>query len=152
MDPFSPQTFLPALSVTSRPNIGDPYTIQVGYSDGSSENVPLTVTTVLDTFPMSLAPVTGAPAGTTPLFSWAAPSPPPLFPYTYSLWIGAQFGGQIWQYPSKGNMPSTQTSVAYNTDNSAFQPSLTPGVIYNWTVNVRDATGNSAQQTVEYKP
>lgn len=135
-----------------RPNVGDAYTLLLGYSDGTSENVPVTVSAVLDTFPTNLAPVTGAAAGTTPTFSWSAPSPAPSFPYTYSFWMQQQNGGQIWQYPSNGDMPSTQLSLPYNTDGTASQPTLTSGTTYVWSISLMDANGNSAQQTVEYKP
>lgn len=135
-----------------RPNVGDSYTLHLGYSDGTSEDVTVTVSAVLDTFPTNLAPVTGAAAGTTPTFSWSAPAPAPGFPYTYSLWMQQLNGGQIWQYPSNGDMPSTQLSVSYNTDGTATQPSLTAGVTYVWSISLMDVQGNSAQQTVEYKP
>ncbi len=135
-----------------RPNVGDPYTLHLGYSDGTSEDVTVTVSAVLDAFPLNLAPVTGAAAGTTPTFSWSAPTPAPSFPYTYSLWMQQANGGQIWQYPSNGDMPSTQLSVTYDVDGSASQPTLTPGVTYAWTISLMDVQGNSAQQTVEYKP
>jgi hypothetical protein len=137
---------------TLRPVVGSAYILRVGYSDGSSEDLPVTVSAVLDTFATNLAPVTGTPAGTTPTFSWTAPSPAPGFAYTYSLWIGlANGGGNIWQYPARGDMPSSQLSVVYNTDGTASQP-LSSGVAYMWGVSVRDAAGNSAQRTVEYIP
>lgn len=136
-----------------RPSVGDPYTVRVGYSDGTSEDLTVTVSAVLDTFPTNLAPTTGAAAGTTPAFSWAAPSPAPSFPYTYSLWLAqAGGGGNIWQYPMDGGMPSTQLSVVYNVDGNASQPSLTTGTTYVWSISVIDANGNQAQKQVEYKP
>jgi hypothetical protein len=49
-------------------------------------------------------------------------------------------------------MPSSQTSVTYNTDESASQPSLTPGTTYVFGLSVMDAAGNQAQQAVEFKP
>lgn len=139
-------------TATLRPNVGDSYTLHLGYSDGTSEDVTVTVSAVLDAFPTNLAPVTGAAAGTTPTFSWSAPSPAPSFPYTYSLWMQQLNGGQIWQYPSNGDMPSTQLSVSYNADGMATQPTLTTGVTYAWSISLMDVQGNSAQQTVEYKP
>lgn len=135
-----------------RPSAGDAYTVQLGYSDGTSENLTVTVSAVLDTFPTNLAPITGAAAGTTPTFSWSAPSPAPALPYTYSLWISQQNSGNIWSYPSNGDMPSSQLSVLYNVDGQASQTSLTPGVTYVWSLSVNDVNGNQAQQTVEYRP
>ncbi|HEY3270084.1 MAG TPA: immunoglobulin domain-containing protein [Geothrix sp.] len=139
-------------TATLRPTVGDAYTLQLGYSDGTSETRTVTVSAILDTFPLNLAPVTGAAAGTTPTFTWAAPSPAPSFPYTYSLWIQQLGGGQIWQYPSNGDMPSTQLSVLYNVDGKASQPALTTGITYGWSISLMDVKGNSAQQMVEYKP
>lgn len=135
-----------------RPVVGDAYTVIVGYGNGTSENLTVTVSAVLDTFPTNLAPVTGAAAGTTPTFTWSAPSPAPSFPYTYSFWMQQQNAGQIWSYPSNGDMPSSQLSLVYNVDGSASQPALTSGLTYVWSISLMDANGNSAQQTVEYKP
>ena len=135
-----------------RPTVGDAYTVRVGYGDGTSEDLTVLVSGVLDTFPTSLAPVTGAAAGTTPTFTWSAPSPAPSFPYTYSFWMQQQNGGQIWQYPSDGDMSSSQLSLVYNVDGTASQPALTVGTTYVWSISLMDANGNSAQQTVEYKP
>ena len=137
---------------TLRPTVGAVYTIHVGYSDGTSEDFPVTVSTVLDTFPTNLAPTTGTSTATVPTFSWTAPSPAPSFPYTYTLWISPSGGGSLWQYPSNGDMPSSQTSVLYNVDSNASQPSLTPGVTYYWTITVRDLNGNQAQKQAEYTP
>ncbi|MDP1833154.1 MAG: immunoglobulin domain-containing protein [Geothrix sp.] len=137
---------------TLRPTVGGTYPIHVGYSDGTSEDLITTVSAVLDTFPTNLAPVTGTSTSTTPLFTWAAPTVAPTFPYTYGLWISPQSGGTIWQYPSDGDMPSTQLSVAYNVDGRASQGTLTPGVTYNWSISLMDGNGNSAQRVVEYKP
>lgn len=135
-----------------RPTVGDAYTVRVEYSDATSEDLTVTVSAVLDAFPTNLAPVTGAAAGTTPTFTWSAPSPAPSFPYTYSFWMQQWNGPQIWQYPSDGDMLSSQLSLVYNVDGTASQPTLTVGTTYVWSISLMDANGNSAQQTVEYKP
>jgi hypothetical protein len=136
------------------PNTGDNYAIQVGYSDGSSETIPVAVGPVLSSFPTGLSPNTTTPGGATPTFTWAAPSSAPsLLPYTYSLWLSQLNAGTIWSYPTNGsNMPSSQTSVTFNTDGSASVTSLTSGMTYVWSLSVVDAAGNQAQQTVEFKP
>ncbi len=131
-----------------RPTVGDSYTVSVGYSDATSDTQTPAVTGVLDAFALSLAPTTGTSTSLTPTFSWAAPAAPPGY-YTYDLWISSQTGGQIW---SHYDMPSSQTSILYNSDLSASQPALTTGTNYTWTVEVKDTNRNSAQIQVNYQP
>ena len=138
---------------TLRPLVGDPYAIQLGYSDGSTQNLPLTVAAVLDTFPTNLSPNSTAAGGTIPTFTWAAPSPAPAGPYTFGqLWVQQQNSGNIWSWPSKNDIPSTTFSVLYNVDGKATQSPLSTGLTYVWSIAVRDAARNEAQQTVEFKP
>jgi len=132
-----------------RPSLGDSYSVHVAYTDASSEDLPVAVTAVLDTFARNLAPVTGGSTSLTPTFTWLAPLPAPGFVYTYNLWLQQQGGGQIW---SVDNMPSSTLSVLYNNDGRASQPALTAGVTYQWSVSVRDGAGNSTQKSVEYRP
>jgi hypothetical protein len=47
---------------------------------------------------------------------------------------------------------SSQTAVTYNANGRALQPSLTPGVTYQWSVFVQDANGNRTSQQVNYTP
>jgi hypothetical protein len=130
-----------------RPTVGDSYPVTVAYSDGTSETQTPAVTAVLDSFAQNLSPTTTGSGVTTPTFTWAAPLNPPAA-YTYDLWIASQMG-QLWSY---WGMPSSQLSVIYNVDNSASQPTLTQGTLYNWSVGVTDAQGNSAQMQVNYQP
>jgi hypothetical protein len=132
-----------------RPTVGDSYSVHVAYSDASSEDLPVAVAVVLDTFARNLAPVTGGSTSLTPTFTWLAPLPAPGFLYSYNLWLQEQGAGQIW---SVDNMPSGTLSVLYNNDGRASQPSLTAGTTYQWSVSVRDGAGNSAQKSVEYRP
>lgn len=132
-----------------RPTLGDVFTVRVGYSDGTSEDLPVTVTSVLDAFPTILA-MTGTP--TVPTFHWAAPVPAPNLPYTYRMWVALKTGAAIWQYPSDWDMPATQLSVPFNVDGLATPATLTPGTAYMWSINLRDSSGNSAEKKVEYTP
>ncbi|MBP1771743.1 MAG: hypothetical protein H6P99_906 [Holophagaceae bacterium] len=132
-----------------RPALGDIVTAQVGYSDTSSEPLPVTVASVLDAFPSILA-MTGTP--TVPTFNWAAPDPAPVFPYSYRLWIALKAGGTVWQYPSDRDMPATQLSVPFNADGLATPAALTPGLTYMWSISLRDASGNSAEKKVDHTP
>ena len=138
---------------STAPKPGDTYTIQLGYSDGTSDSQTVTVGPVLTTFPTNLSPNTTTAGTTVPTFTWAAPSPAPSGPYTFGqLWVQQVNGSQLWYYPSNGDIPSTQFSVLYNVNGSASVPALTTGVTYTWTISVLDANGNQAQQTVEFKP
>lgn len=132
-----------------RPTIGTAVTIHVAYSDGTAEDFPVQVTTVLDAFPTNLAPVTGGSNSVTPTFSWAAPVPAVTFPYTYSLWLGSQTGNGSWNIDG---LLSTTLSIGFNSDGRASIQALTPGVPYSWSVSLRDAGGNEAQQQVVYQP
>lgn len=134
---------------TLRPTVGDSVTLQVGYGDGTSEDLPVAVASVLDALP-TIQPMTGTP--TQPVFNWVAPVPLPGVPYSYRLWIAQKTGPTLWQYPSDRDMPSTQLSVPYNADGRASQPSLTAGVAYMWSISLRDANGNSTERKVDYTP
>ncbi|HEX9082397.1 MAG TPA: hypothetical protein VF768_08960, partial [Holophagaceae bacterium] len=131
-----------------RPLVGDSYPVTVTYSDGTSETLNPAVTAVLDTFAQNLAPTTSGSGVTTPTFTWAAPATPPAS-YTYDLWVNDSTSGQIW---GSWDMPSTQTSILFNADGSASQPTLTLGTTYTWGLGVKDVNGNSAQIQVNYKP
>ncbi len=132
-----------------QPKVGDAFPLQLGYSDGTSETPTVTVTGVLTAFAQNLAPVAPTSTGTTPTFSWTAPATlPTVLPYTYEVGVW-QSGSTIWYI---SGLPSTQTSVTYNSDGQANPTSLTTGITYQWAVNVVDADGNSAQYTVDYKP
>jgi hypothetical protein len=135
------------ISERTSPAIGDGYAFQVTYADGTTCNLSASVSAVLS-LPTALAPSgTGPP---TPLFSWTPPSPPPSGPYVYALYL-QQVGtnNRVWSYEQ---IPSTQTSVAYNSDpgHTASQAALTPGVEYSWTLSVQDEDGNSSRAAVTF--
>ncbi len=132
-----------------RPNVGDAFKVKVTYSDGTSEYLTSSVTGVLDNFAQT--PTTSGGNRNIPTFNWAAPATPPA-PYTYKLWVSQNTGGQVWNYPNDGDMPSTQTSVVYNADGRANAASLVTETPYNWTITVRDANGNEAQRQSSYTP
>ncbi len=132
-----------------RPVVNDPYPVTVAYGNGTpTDTLTTTVTGVVDAFAQNLAPQSPTSAGTTPTFTWTAPVAPPT-PYTYELGIWPQgVGGSLWWI---NNLPSTTTSILYNSDGSASGPLVT-GTAYTWTVNVVDQFGNSAQMQVNYTP
>lgn len=139
-----------------RPASSADYAFTVTYSDDTSEQIDVFVTDVLDSFPLSLAPTSTGSGGTTPTFTWATPTSPPS-PFSYFFNINASgLGGNIWQYPGNDNngvgFASSTTSLLYNLDSKASQPSLTTGTPYNWSLIVQDANGNQAQAQVSYTP
>ena len=133
------------------PAVGDPYTYQVTYSDGTTETLTASVTGLLTSSNMA-TPATPANNATgvsaTPTFTWTAPATP-LTGYFYDQ-VGVQpsnGGNWIWNYPNKGKsgMPSSQTSVLYNVDGSANQSSLTSATSYQWWISTSDTNGNQGQ-------
>ena len=133
-----------------RPVVSDTYPVTVAYGNATpTDTLTTTVTGVVDAFAQNLAPQSPTSAGTTPTFTWTAPVAPPT-PYTYELGVWPQSGsGSLWWI---NGLPSSTTSILYNSDGSASQPALTTGVTYQWSVNVIDQFGNGAQMQVNYKP
>ncbi|MCU1341910.1 MAG: hypothetical protein JWN92_1333, partial [Candidatus Acidoferrum typicum] len=151
-------SFSPIFNNSVRPLTTDSYVILVSFSDGSTpQNIPVTVSTVLDTFATSQAMNINSPnSNILPLLTWAAPSPLPAFLYSYGVGLILPNGNEFWNYNGGNNsngIPSTQLSVPFNTDNSANpNPSLTPGLSYDWSVTVQDDNGNRATIHAPYVP
>jgi hypothetical protein len=135
---------------STRPGLGDTYRLKVTYSDGSTELLSASVTTVLDSFATSLTVNTGSPySQAVPLFTWVAPASPPAS-YTYRVSLYGP--GASWWYPQNDGLPAGTTSAQYNADGNAMPSSLASSTTYNWSVIVQDAAGNqaSAQTTYSY--
>ncbi len=159
MDASAQNNYNPVYNNSISPTVGDPYKFQVTYANGSTQIIPTTVSEVLSTFATNLGETTsGVVGGVTlsrnvPEFTWFAPSSPPSF-YTYEVEV-YQDNQQIWFYKGQhdGNgLPSNVTSVVYNTDGHASQPTLTTGIKYAFSVTVTDNLGNSATFVVSYTP
>jgi hypothetical protein len=131
------------------PKVGDSYTFDVTYSDGSTESFARSVTAVLESFPTPTYPVGSAPGATHPTFTWTAPASPPAS-YTYNIRVNDSSWNEVWS--PEGDMPSTQTSVEFNVDGNASQDPLTGGTTYNWDIEVRDDNGNRASNSVQFTP
>ncbi len=140
------------------PTVGDAYQFLVTFSDGGTQVVTSTVTAVLTSFAQNLAMQTTSPGTPTiPLLTWTAPAVlPTALPYTYSvtLYNGSGTTQEFWNYYGSGSgngIPSTQTSVLFNTDGSANPSStLTVGGTYNWVVFVQDNNNNQGSYTTTY--
>ncbi len=150
--------YSPIYSNSISPTAGDTYLIQVTFSNGTTQIVPVSLSAVLNSFPQNLemnSPV--ANTATVPVLNWTAPATPPtITPYTYQVNLNSNNGTpqENWNYSGPGNgngIPSTQTNVQFDVDGSANpSSSLTPGGSYSWSVTVQDNANNSAQYMTNY--
>ncbi len=134
------------------PSTSDVYQFMVTYSDGTSEVLSGSPTGVLNSFATGLT-VTPATGNGTPTLSWTAPTGSGVpTSYLYSVNVYGNTGS--WYYPSNSNgMPSTQTSVVYNTDGSGPALSVGTSTTYTFQVSVKDANGyNTATATSHFTP
>ena len=138
------------------PAPGDSYGFLVTYSDGTTQIISGSVSTVLGAANLAQSLVvntTFAGGRTIPTFTWAAPAPAsaPAAPYTWH--VGVNGGSVNWWYPNNGGLPSTTLSALYNADGMASSSSLTVGTAYSWQVQIQDANGNQATiQAPNYTP
>ena len=140
--------FQPIFNNSVRPTVGDLYQFLVTYSDGTTQVLSSSVSTVLDSFAQNLqmnSPVAGS--ATVPVLNWAAPASPPAF-YTYKVKLNNFNGSQEnWDYPNNSNgLPIGSTSVQYNKNGNANPNApLIAGETYDWAVTVLDANSNTAE-------
>jgi hypothetical protein len=150
--------YSPIFNNSVSPTVGDTYRFLATFSDGSTQILTGTVNAVLTSFAQTLTMQTTTPGSpTVPLLTWSAPATPPTaLPYTYSVNLFNANGitpNTFWSYFGSGNgngIPSTQTSVLYNTDGSASPNAPLSTGTYNWSVTVQDNNNNSAQFTTTY--
>jgi hypothetical protein len=128
---------------SSAPAVGADYLYYVTFSDGTSQDVISPVTGVINSLPSNLLVNAALPySPNVPEFTWTAPSSLPAV-YSYNVNV---FGPDAnWYYPQGGGGAAfTATSVVYDADGNASNPSLTAGVSYTWQVTVVDKVlGNS---------
>jgi uncharacterized repeat protein (TIGR01451 family) len=147
--------FNPIYNYLASPIVGQTYQFLVTFSDGTSSVIPAQVTAVLTSFAQNLAMQTTSPGSpTVPLLTWQAPASPPAS-YSYSVGLGSATGSpqENWYYSggSNGNgIPSTQTSVLFNTDSSANPNSSLQAGTYQWWVTVQDNNNNTGQIITTY--
>ncbi len=141
------------------PQVGDSYTLNVTYSDGTSENLTASVTAVLnDAFVTNLVPQ-GSGVSVTPNFSWTDPTGGSN--YTYQFWLCCDQQGTIWQIPSNNSnsngFPYTITSITWGVDPTNPSNDLPPGFSlngltnYSWQIQATDVNGNSAQVQANFE-
>ncbi|GFE59357.1 carboxypeptidase regulatory-like domain-containing protein [Geobacter sp. AOG1] len=127
-----------------RPAVGTEYTLDIGYSDGTTGSETVAVTAVLDSFADPVSPKGKVTFNPTPTFSWTAPSSPPAG-YTYSMNLN---GNDLWWGVDR--ILSSQTSVLFNFDNNANSNSLSDNVVYTWEIAVNDVNGNEARKQASF--
>jgi hypothetical protein len=139
------------------PQVGDTYTLNVTYSDGTSEVLTVTVTAVLNAFATNLSPQ-GSGVSMTPNFGWTDPQNASSYTYQFQLWD--QNGNSIWQIPSNNSnsngFSSSITSITWGVDptGSGDLPnvsSLNGSSNYNWQITAKDVNGNSAGVQVTFQ-
>ena len=139
------------------PRVGDTYTLNVTYSDGTSEVLTVMVGAVLNAFATNLSPQ-GNGVSLTPNFSWTDPAN--AGNYTYQFWLCCNNNNTIWQIPGNNSnsngFSSSITSITWGVDptNSGNTPnvsSLNGSTTYYWQIQASDANGNSAQVQVNFQ-
>jgi hypothetical protein len=121
-------------NVSPAPSIGDAYSVDVLFSDGTRERMGGAVSAFL------APPIAIGPSGTTsatPTFTWSAPSPAPSS-YYYSLRVETQNGGGGF---GDDVIPPSVTSFSGHT--------LSPGN-YRWVIIVHDADDNQSQVSTNF--
>jgi uncharacterized protein (DUF2141 family) len=144
---------------STSPSVGDTYTFNVTYSDGTTGTVTTQISAVLNAFATNLSPQTGTSTSTTPTFTWTDPAN--AANYTYQFYLNSQSGGTIWEIPgedsSLNGFASSITSIPWNTDptGGGSLPSvgtLSTSTVYVWQINVVDSNNNQAITQVQYQP
>jgi hypothetical protein len=140
------------------PTVGDPYSLQITYSDGSSETLNLAVSGVVPLL-TNLAPVGIGGTSTTPTFTWTDPANASNYDYQFLLYD--QNGNMLWEVPKNytglSGFPSSITSIPLGPDptganNPSSVSSLTSGEAYYWQVGATDVYGNWSDTFVDYVP
>jgi hypothetical protein len=144
-------------SVTGTPVVGDSYTFNVTYSDGTTAQLTAAVTGVLtDAFATNPSP-TGTGVSVTPNFSWTDPASAGSYVYTFQLEDSS--GNTIWQIPphhsSSTGFSSSIASITWDVDPTdtgdlPSVPSLSNGSTYNWSIAAYDINMNEAQVSASF--
>ena len=140
------------------PKVGDSYTLNVTYSDGTLDVMTVKVSAVLDdAFATNLLPQ-GNGVSVQPNFSWTDPNN--ASNYTYQFWLCCGPNGTIWQIPGNNSnsngFSSAYTSIKWGTDptgsgNLPNVSSLNGSTYYSWQIQATDINGNSAQVGVNFQ-
>ncbi len=130
----------------ARPVPGDDYAMTITYVDGGQEHVRLEATP-FDSFATLLQPIGRIEGDLTPTFRWTKPSPAVPGYHTFAIRVVAASGAVVWEPPV---IAADEMNVTYG-DLSEAEP-LSTGAEYRWTLDVRDAHGNTAQASAVFIP
>ena len=136
------------------PNTTQSYSLNVTYSDGTSNTLPAPITGVLGASQLVtlVSPITSSSTNT-PSFNWTYPANASDYLYQFSICCGSN--NSVWQIPGNNSQANGFTSaqitppLAWGVDptDSTNLPSpstLTDGTSYNWQIQTQDVNGNSA--------
>ena len=128
-------------SATS-PAVGDTYSVDVTFLDGSTATLSGSVTGVVP-LPTLTAPIgTGS---TTPTFQWTNAAGGPYF---LSINVSPNgCCGDLWHVEP---LSGTRTSALFNFDGTASSP-LVAGTFYQWSLNANDAFGNTSNVGAQFQ-
>jgi hypothetical protein len=142
---------------STAPKVGDAYSLQITYKDGTTETKTATVGTVLSAFATNMLPnTTGASAR--PNFSWTDPASAGSYLYGFKLWDSN--GNTIWRIPAdhsnSNGFSSAITSIKWGVDptgsgNKPSVPILSSDSTYGWQITTKDANGDKATTQVSFQ-
>ena len=133
------------------PQVGDAYTLNVGYSDGTSE---VLLRTRRRRQRLRHQPRTARERRQRHAEFQLDRSRDGKYNYTYQFWLCCDSNGTVWQIPGNNSnsngFSSSITSITWNVDplNSGNLPnisSLNGNTTYNWQIQASDVNGNTAQ-------
>ena len=156
------------------PNVGDTYVFKVTYLGGSTDTAVTGAVTGWNgtsavvgasDLATALSP-SGSGGSTTPTFTWTYPAS--ASSYIYSFYICCSSNSDIWDIPGNNSNANGFTSAQIPASpgivwtstylgDSSNTPSVTSldgsgATTYNWSIQVQDSNGNSAQTNVYYIP
>ncbi|WP_162604721.1 MSCRAMM family protein [Geomonas edaphica] len=146
-------TYSVTVPVATRPQVGDAYSVDVVYpADPTNpiapETLQLNVSAVLDSFAAPVSPLGGVGGTTNPTFNWTAPQSGSVAAYRLAIYGVNELNGDAWLSPQipSGTLSGQYLPTAADTSVTGGYPtSLVAGTLYNWSVFVFDANGNSTE-------
>ena len=145
----------------SQPSVGDSYSFNVMYSDGTTQTLTGAVSAVLgpSALPTLVSP-TGTGVSFTPEFDWTYPAGASA--YTYQFWVCCGSNGNVWTIPSNNSNSNGFTSSQItppllwgvdptNSGNTPSPSSLGGGTTYSWSLQVQDSNGNEGQSSTSFE-
>ena len=155
------QQFQTSPLISTAPALGDSYSFNIKYSDGTTETLTGKVTSVL---PTTALPDLVSPNGTAnskhPAFDWDYPSSN-AGNYSYSFWVCCNQNGTIWSIPGQNSNarafsnsqvtpPLQWGSDPTDSTNKPSDSGLNPGEYYTWSVQSQDQYGNTATSQEDF--